>query len=90
MIENISTIADVEIFAAHIKEELGQGFHPDDFFEDYIDLKTGEAVYTPEQARVRNDLTDQAFAVCASENADIYAITGRIIVRGTPREGMFD
>jgi hypothetical protein len=90
MLEKIETLEDVEFFAACIREELGHGFHPDDLFEAYNYVKTGEEVYAPELARLRNELTDQAFAVCASENADIYAITGRIIVRGTPREGMFD
>ena len=90
MIEKISTLTDVEAFAAILKEEIGLGFHPDDPFEDYINIETKEAIYTPDQARLRNELIEQAFDVCEKEGLDIYETTGRIIVKGTPMEGMFD
>lgn len=48
----------------------------DDVFAGSIDEKTGEAVYTPEPARLRNGLTDRTFAICQREGADVYAIVG--------------
>lgn len=69
---------------------FGLGFHPDDPFEDYFDTKTGEATYTPEQVCMRNELVEQAFVGCEKENVDLYETMGRILVRGTEMEGMFD
>ena len=90
MSEKISTLSDVEMFAALIKDELGLGFHPDDPFEDYINIETGEQTYSAEDARLRNELIEQAFDVCDKQGKDIYETMGRIIVKGTPQEGMFD
>jgi hypothetical protein len=90
MVKQISNLADVEKLAGCLKAELGLGFHPDDPFEDYINIETKEPIYTPEQARLRNDLMNQAFLICERENVDIYETTGRIIVKDTPMEGMFD
>ena len=90
MISKISTLKDVTYLAEILKVEIGLGFHPDDPFEDYINIKTGEATYKPEKAQLRNDLIEQAFNICRKKNKDIYEVKGRIIVRGTPQEGMFD
>lgn len=82
LLERIATLTGAETFAAFIKEEAGQGFPPDDPFEASIDFKTGAAVYTPEEARLRNKLTDQAFVVCKRAGADVYAVTGGCWCRG--------
>lgn len=84
MIGKISTLTDVKTFASILKEELGLGFHPDDPFEDYFSIGTGELTYKPEEARLRNELIEQAFGVCQKEGKDIYELTGRIIVKGNP------
>ena len=52
-----------------------------------IDEKTGEAVSAPEQARLRNGLAGQAFAVCQRGKADVYTIMRRVIVKDTRRGG---
>lgn len=72
-----------------VLEGLTMGFHPDTPFEDYINSK-GETVYTPEEAKIRNMVMDHCFEVCEKEGVDIYEITGRITLRGTPAETMFD
>lgn len=72
-----------------VLEGLTMGFHPDTPFEDYINSK-GEAVYTPEEAKLRNMVMEHCFEVCEKEGADIYEVTGRITLRGTPAETMFD
>lgn len=72
-----------------VLEGLTTGFHPDTLFEDYINSK-GEAVYTPEEAKLRNMIMEHCFEVCENEGTDIYEVTGRITLRGTPAETMFD
>lgn len=72
-----------------VLEGLTMGFHPDTPFEDYINSK-GEAVYTPEEVKLRNMVMEHCFEVCEREGVDIYEITGRITLRGTPAETMFD
>lgn len=72
-----------------VLEGLTTGFHPDTPFEDYTDAK-GQPLYTPEDARLRNIIMDHCFEVCEREKVCIYEITGRITLRGTPFETMFD
>lgn len=88
--DKINTISAVKRLAHQLKRELGLGFHPDDPFEDYINIQTGKSIYSPEQAKLRNMLIQQAFDTCEKENADIYLIMGRIIVRGTPFKNCFN
>lgn len=71
MIERIDSLRDVELFAAELVAE-GISFHPDDDFEEYINLTTREPFYTKEEAAVRNRMMDQCFEICAKEGADIY------------------
>jgi hypothetical protein len=73
MITEIKTIADVKIFAEQLVSE-GVSFHPDDDFEDYIDLQSKSPFYSPEQAAVRNRLIEQSFEICERKGADIYEI----------------
>ena len=82
MIETISTIEDVEVFAKQLVAE-GVSFHPDDDFFDYVNHKTKEPYYTKEEAEFRNKLMDQCFAVCKKEGKDIYDIMLEVTLRET-------
>lgn len=87
MITEIKTVADVEAFAHQlVAEGLTGGFHPDDPFEDFVN-SLGELIYTPEEAVVRDELMSQCFEVCGD---DVYQIVGRITMRDTPFESIFD
>lgn len=87
MITEIKTVANVQEFAYQlVAEGLTGGFHPDDPFEDFTAVN-GEPLYTPEEAAIRDSLMEQCFAVCGN---DIYEIMGRITMRDTPFESMFD
>lgn len=74
---------------AFVLEGLTVGFHPDTPFEDYVDEK-GNSVYEPGEAHIRNIMMDHFFEVCEKEGVCIYEVTGRITLRGTPFETMFD
>jgi hypothetical protein len=41
-------------------EQLGLGFHPDTRFAEYVE-EDGSPVFTPEQARQLDELTEKAF-----------------------------
>lgn len=90
MLKKIENLDGVIKFAEDLKKELGLGFHPDDPFENYIDVGTTQPVYTEEESKLRNELIGQAFDVCERENVEIYAVMGRVIVKGTQFENMFD
>jgi hypothetical protein len=47
-------------------------FHPDDDFNDYINLETEKPTYTKDEADFRNELMNQCFAVCEKNGFDIY------------------
>ncbi len=87
MITEIKTITDVQEFAHQlVAEGLTGGFHADDPFEDFTDA-TGNSLYTPEEAAIRNVLIGQCFDVCGD---DVYSIMGRITLKDTPAESIFD
>lgn len=73
MIAAIQTIEDVKTFAKQIIEE-GVSFHPDDNFNDYVNLKTNKPSYTAKEAEIRNSLMNECFNVCDKAGVDIYDI----------------
>lgn len=79
MLSQIKSVADVEQFAKLLVDE-GSNFHPDDDFTEYVNYKTGEPTYTPEEAAHRNSLMEQCFEVCEKEEQDIYAVMHRVFL----------
>lgn len=73
MLTKIETIEDVKLFAKQIISE-GVSFHPDDDFNDYVNLKTNAPTYTPEEAEVRINLMNECFEKCNQAGVDIYEI----------------
>lgn len=69
----ILTIDDVKQFAKQLTAE-GLSFHPDDDFQDYVNLSTNAPSYSKEDADLRNELMNQCFDVCEKEGVDIYEI----------------
>lgn len=68
------SVKDVEAFFHHIVYDRKVNFHPDDSFEDYIDILTKEASFTSDECNIYNRLMDEAFEVCECEGVDIYEI----------------
>lgn len=73
MINKISTIDDVKKFARQLTSE-GLSFHPDDDFNDYVNLQTNAPTYSAEDAEIRNNLMNDCFEVCDKEGVDVYTI----------------
>lgn len=71
---HITSTKDVETFFHHIVNERKVNFHPDDMFEEYIDLKTKEPTFTPSECEPYNHLMEEAFEVCEKEGVDIFSI----------------
>lgn len=82
MITEIKTLDDVTEFVVQLVAE-GLNYHPDDDFENYINIETGEPSYTPVEAFLRNRLNTQCFEVCESADADIYDISMEIFLKET-------
>jgi len=81
-LKSIKSIKDVELFTAQLVAE-GLSFHPDTDFQEYVTIETNEKSYTKEEARHRNELTEQCFEICEKENADIYDICNEILLKET-------
>ena len=71
---HILSVKDVEAFFHHIVFERKVNFHPDDMFEDYVSCEGGINTFTLEECAIYNCLMDECFAVCKSEDVDIYEI----------------
>lgn len=82
MIAEVKSIEDVAEFVSQLVDE-GLNYHPDDDFENYVNMETGEASYTAAEAWERNRLNTQCFEVCDSAGADIYDISMEIFLKKT-------
>lgn len=66
------TLQEAKEFLKEEIDYLGSAFHPDTDFNDYIDLRNGEKLYSPEQAQIHNEKMKQAFDAFDSADQDIY------------------
>lgn len=78
--------AVAEVF---VLEGITEGFHPDTPFKDYVN-QNSQRLYTDDEANLRDMMMEICFDICEKENVCIYEVTGRITLRGTPFETMFD
>lgn len=76
MINEISTIEDIKLFAQQLVNDEDLSFHPDNDFADYINTETKAATYNTEQASHLNMLMVKCFDVCEQSGIDIYEIMG--------------
>jgi hypothetical protein len=74
---------DVAVFAKTLIEEEELNLHPDDDFLNYVNLGTGEATYSREEACLRNSLMHDAFNVCEASNIDIYSFMQEIFMKSS-------
>ncbi|WP_214071825.1 hypothetical protein [Mucilaginibacter sp. dw_454] len=79
MITIIKNLEDVKLFTRQLVSE-GTNFHPDDDFNNYVNLETGEPSYTLEEAEIRNQLLYQCFKVCEDSGEDIYDLAQEIFL----------
>jgi hypothetical protein len=82
MLKQITTTKDVVAFAKQLIKE-GVSFHPDDDFNDYINLETKEPTYSKEDADFRNELMNQCFTVCEKNGIDIYDSMSEVVLKET-------
>jgi hypothetical protein len=82
MLTEIRSLEDVKEFVVQLVVE-GLNYHPDDDFENYINIETGEPSYSPDEAFLRNRLNAQCFEVCESAGADIYDMSMEIFLKET-------
>lgn len=71
MIQIIKDIKDVELFFECLWSE-GTNIHPDDDFQNVVNIETGATTYSTKEAQLRNSLMRKSFAVCVKEAVDIY------------------
>ena len=69
----MKTIDDVRDFFEELKQQ-GVNFHPDDNFNNYVNVETGQPSFSTAQAAELNDKLDQAFEICEAEGVDIYEL----------------
>ncbi|WP_426672032.1 hypothetical protein ACPPVU_12435 [Mucilaginibacter sp. McL0603] len=82
MLTEVRSLEDVTEFVVQLVAE-GLNYHPDDDFENYINIETGEQTYTHDEAFLRNRLNAQCFEVCELAGADIYDISMEIFLKET-------
>ena len=82
MIKSIESLEEVSLFVKELVAE-GLNYHPDDDFENYINMETGVPSYTREEAALRNHLNEQCFEVCEKEGQNIYDISMEIFLTET-------
>ena len=71
-LSHMNSVKDVEVFFDHIVKERKINFHPDNDFEDYINIASHKPSFTSDECSIYNRLMDESFAVCKKEGVDIY------------------
>ncbi|MBB6128628.1 hypothetical protein [Mucilaginibacter lappiensis] len=79
MISEIKNIKDVECFMKQLVAE-GTNAHPDEDFNNYVNMESGEPAYTLEEAALRNSLMEQSFDVCDLCGVDVYSVMQEIFL----------
>ena len=79
MFIRINNPADVIAFTKLLIEE-GTTFHPDNDFNDYVNLQTQQPAYTKADAELRNKLMNQCFSVCTENGIDIYDTMDEVLL----------
>ncbi|NII26195.1 DUF4262 domain-containing protein [Pseudoflavitalea sp. X16] len=74
---DISTPDHVYNFFKALMVDHQLNFHPDDRFEDYIDLKNKQKTFTTAESATLNQVMDHCFAVCGKDT-DIYEIALKV------------
>jgi len=82
MLKQITTTKDLAAFAKQLIKE-GVSFHPDDDFNDYINLETKEPTYSKNEADFRNELMNQCFSICEKNGIDIYDTMNEVALKET-------
>lgn len=76
----IKNIDDVHRFFSYLTEERKTIFHPDDSFDQYVNMKTGELTFTDEECKEFDEAMEQCFRVCEECKEDIYGIGLRFVM----------
>ena len=87
MNREINDITDVKEFAAFLIGE-GVAFHPDNNFNEYVNIETGEPTYSDEQAAERNKLMNRCFQVCEESGESIYEIMMGVYLKETGMDSL--
>lgn len=78
--KNITTIQDVKDFANYLVNTEHLNFNSDEDFRNYISYETHRPTYSEAEAVKRNNLMEQCFRVCESEEVDIYEVMGEYLM----------
>lgn len=78
--KDITTIQDVKDFANYLVNVDHVNFNSDEDFRNYISYETLQPTYSEAEAVKRNNLMEQCFIICESEEVDIYEVMGEYLV----------
>ncbi|BAU51885.1 hypothetical protein [Mucilaginibacter gotjawali] len=82
MIQEINNLNDVAGFMHNLVEE-GVNAHPDELFENYVKIETGEPSFSAGEAAFRNQLMEKSFEICEQQGIDIYSFMQEIFLIDT-------
>lgn len=83
MITTITDLEEVKSFFISLIEEENLNFHPDEDFNNYINLDSKLPTYTDEEAMRLNGLLEKCFEICEKERIDIYNLSMEIFLKKT-------
>jgi hypothetical protein len=63
--------------------EEGTNAHPDEDFNNYVNMESGALAYTPDEASLRNRLMSRCFDICESAGLDVYDVMQEVFLMET-------
>lgn len=85
MNNHINTIDEVKDFFRYLVNDRKVNFHPDDNLFDYVSIETNKPTFCDYEARLFNEMMNDAFDTCEDEGEDIYEIANDIVAEYTYR-----
>ena len=73
--KTIKSDMDIWAFFNYLHNVDGILFHPEQDFDTYIDSKTGNPYFSPEEAKQRDELMNVCFEACSELGLNIFTIS---------------
>ena len=74
----INNIEDVDRFFEMLCKDYSLNFHPDNSFNEYVNLATGEKTFTEDESYYLDGVTEDCFVECKESEVDIYDLAEEV------------
>ncbi len=86
----INSVEEIKSFFQMLYDKHDLAFHPDDPFDDYVNIETKNKVFSKEDSVVLDQAMEDCFTYCEENDLDIYDICGEVQRAEFIKRGIID